>query len=46
MADEDDRTYTGDGGSDDGDNRKINDPLTDSDGDPPQKEWGEGPDDD
>ena len=24
----------------------MNDPLTDSDADPPQKEWGEGPDND
>jgi hypothetical protein len=47
MADDDNdgTDDEGDGGKDD-DNRKINDPLTDRDADPPQKPWGEGPDQD
>ena len=44
MAD-DDRTDD-DGGGQDEDNGKINVPLTDTDADPPQKPWGEGPDQD
>ena len=44
MADDDDRTD--DAGEDEssGDDGKINDPLTNSDADPPRNEWGEGPD--
>lgn len=46
MADEDkDRSDDG-GGGNDNDGGTINDPLTDRDADPPQKDWGEGPDQD